>query len=149
MSINDPSTWAPPGESASDLWLEKSNLNGAMLCSIAYGVHTALYFIVLDHLTRHLTQRKGSAMVTRISWGLVAYITVNFILGTLAQAGEMRFTQLMFIDDRNIPGGPNGFIDAEYSNPPGMLTTTSYVILNWFADALVVGSFYTLSNTVC
>ena len=147
MSVNDPSTWAPPGESASDLWTEKSNLNGAMLCSIAYGAHTTLYFIVLSHFIRHPTQRKGSAGVAKISWGLVAYITINFILGTLAQAGEMRFTQLMFIDDRNFPGGPNAFNGAEYSDPPGMLTTTSYVILNWFADALVVSSFSILFDT--
>ncbi len=30
-------TYAPPGESASDLWLERSNLVGAVLGGVAYG----------------------------------------------------------------------------------------------------------------
>lgn len=32
-----PDSFAPPGESASDLWLERSNLDGMFLACVAYG----------------------------------------------------------------------------------------------------------------
>lgn len=31
-------SFAPPGESANDLWLERSNLDGAVLGGVAYGM---------------------------------------------------------------------------------------------------------------
>lgn len=140
MSLNDPSTWAPPGETAADLWEERSNFAGVVLSSAAYGVHLTLYLIVLHHLVQHPVQRSSAGGKLKVAWGLVVYITWNFILGTFGIAAEARFAELMFIDDRNYPGGPNAFNAAQYGDFINMFGTGAYVILNWFADGLVVST---------
>jgi hypothetical protein len=35
--MSDLGAFAPPGESANDLWVERSNLNGVILAGVAYG----------------------------------------------------------------------------------------------------------------
>lgn len=136
MSLDDPSSWAPPGLSAEDLWEERSNFIGVVLSSAAYGVHFTLYLIVLQHLISHPPHRSSGK--AKVPWWLVAYITWNFILGTFGIAAGAKFNQMTFIDDRNFPGGPNAFVAAEYGNFVNMFGTAAYVVLNWFADGLVV-----------
>ncbi|KAL5526074.1 hypothetical protein ACEPAG_7412 [Sanghuangporus baumii] len=141
------SSFAPPGESGSDLWEERSNFAGVVLSSVAYGIHLTIYLFVLHHLVKYPTQRAGASSVrARISWGLVAYITWNFILGTFGIAAESKFNEMTFIDDRNFPGGPNGFVSAEYGNFINIFGTVAYVILNWFADGLVIYRFWLIYN---
>ena len=76
--------YAPPGETASDLWLEKSNLIGAVLGGVAYGTsshsvyvgviafaanfsllrcaHCSFLFMLLrDHILRETLQGATSA----------------------------------------------------------------------------------------
>lgn len=145
---NDPASWAPPGESALDMWEERSNFDGVVLSSVAYGVHLTLYLFVLHHLVKHPTHPVGIGARTRVSWGLVAYITWNFVLGTFGIAGEARFNELTFVDDRNFPGGPDAFIAAQYGDFVNIFGTVAYVILNWFADGLVVSARISLIPAV-
>lgn len=141
MSLTNPSSWAPTGETPSELWEERSNFAGIVLSSVAYGVHLTLYLFVAHHLIRHPTRKSpvaGSGSRNHVSWPLVFYITWNFILGTFGIAAEARFNQLTFIDDRNFPGGPDEFIAVMYNDFVNMFGTAAYVVLNWFADGLVV-----------
>ncbi|EJD06440.1 uncharacterized protein FOMMEDRAFT_102223 [Fomitiporia mediterranea MF3/22] len=145
-SLTDPSTWAPPGESASDLWEERSNFVGVVLSSVAYGVHLTLYLFVLHHLIKHPSQRVGTGARARVSWGLVAYITWNFILGTFGIAAEARFNEFTYVDFRNFPGGPNAFVSSQYGDLINMFGTAAYIVLNWSADALVIYRFWLIYN---
>lgn len=141
MSLLNPASWAPPGESPTQLWEERSNFAGIVLSSVAYGVHLTLYLLVVQHLILHPTRKSavaGSGSKHHVSWTLVAYISWNFLLGTFGIAAEARFNQLTFIDDRNFPGGPDAFIATMYSDFVNMFGTAAYVVLNWFADGLVV-----------
>ena len=45
---------------------------------------------------------------------------------------------MTFIDARNFPGGPDAFVAAEYGVFVNIFGTVALVILNWFADGLVV-----------
>ena len=60
------------------------------------------------------------------------------MLGTFGIAAEARFNEMTFVDSRNFPGGPNAFVAAQYGTFINIFGTTAYVILNWFADGLVV-----------
>ncbi|KAH8103707.1 hypothetical protein DFH11DRAFT_1734629 [Phellopilus nigrolimitatus] len=144
MSASDPASWAPPGESPAALWEERSNFAGVVLASAAYGVHLTLFLFVLQHLLQHPAAR--GAAKPRVSWGLVAYISWNFVLGTLGIAAEARFNQLTFIDARNYPGGPNAFVAAQYGDFVNIFGTSAYVVLNWFADGLVIYRFWLIYN---
>lgn len=46
----------------------------------------------------------------------VAFICVIFILGTLMIAGNTKFDEMMWIDDRSFPGGPDAFLQLDYDN---------------------------------
>ena len=46
--------------------------------------------------------------------------------------------QLTYIDNRNYPGGPLGFLAVEFSLTPNVLSLASYIIGNVLADAFLV-----------
>ncbi|KAF9008606.1 hypothetical protein BDZ89DRAFT_542354 [Hymenopellis radicata] len=64
-----PSKFAPPGESAADLWAEQSNLNGIILSGVAYGVLFAISFQALLLFLNLPTMGKP------IQWTWVAHIS--------------------------------------------------------------------------
>ena len=150
-NASDPTTWAPPNESAFDLWTERSNFVSVPLSSVAYGIHLTLFLIVFHHLLYHPSSSSPSSSPPRFfrrknsnrnrkspSWYLLAYITANFVLGTFGIAAEARFNELTFVDARNFPGGPNAFVEAQYGDFVNIFGTAAYVVLNWLADGLVV-----------
>ena len=137
-NISDPSTWAPPNETAFDLWTERSNFVSVPLSSAAYGVHLTLFLIVFHHLLFHPSPSSSPSRARKPAWPLIAYISTNFVLGTFGIAAEARFNELTFVDDRNFPGGPNAFVIAQYGDFVNIFGTAAYVVLNWLADGLVV-----------
>ncbi|KAF8582008.1 hypothetical protein K439DRAFT_1647725 [Ramaria rubella] len=66
------------------------------------------------------------------------FSTSIFILGTLYLAGCMVLTSKMFIDERNMPGGPAAVIVAVYSQPPVMMANVSFAMQRWLADFLII-----------
>lgn len=50
-----------------------------------------------------------------VQWTWIAYISFMFTLATLGFAGNVKFNQLTYIDQRNIPGGPNAYTAKYYS----------------------------------
>jgi hypothetical protein len=70
-----------------------------------------------------------------------------FTLGSLGNAGNMRYNELTFIDARDFPGGPNGFVLAEYNYWVGAAGTICFIIASWFQDGFVASSFsFSLAN---
>ena len=59
----------------------------------------------------------------------------DFILGI-----EAEFNEFTFVDARDfqVPGGPNYFVLSQHGHFINIFGTSAYVMLNWFADALVV-----------
>jgi len=70
--------------------------------------------------------------------GLMIYITIIYILGTLYVAGLLQFTQDSFIDGRNIPGGPSVYETVMFSVPIDMLPNVIMVMLSWMCDIVNV-----------
>ncbi|KAF8645371.1 hypothetical protein AX16_007874 [Volvariella volvacea WC 439] len=134
----DPS-YAPPGESDFDLYVERSNLNGVILSAVAYGM---LLTIAVQALLLFLKPPKGR----RISWPLVVYLGVVVTLATIGLGGNIKFNQMTFIDHRNYPGGPNAFTVDFYQHPINMMAFASYTVLGWVADGLVLWRFSLMYN---
>ncbi|KAJ7724801.1 hypothetical protein B0H16DRAFT_1585624 [Mycena metata] len=129
----DSSSFAPPGESSLDLWIERSNLNGVLLSAVAYGI---LFTLTFQTLLIFLQLPRA-----KIPWGFVGYICAMFILASLGFGGNAKFNQMTFIDDRNIPGGPNAFTVEFYSTWVNMMSFAAYVLMSWLADGLVLWRF--------
>ncbi|KAJ7123513.1 hypothetical protein C8R44DRAFT_538714, partial [Mycena epipterygia] len=132
-NMSDSNSFTPSGESAYDLSVEYSNMYGALLSAIGYGI---LFTMTLQTLLLFFKLPKS-----KIPWRLVIYVSVTFILASIGFGGHAKFIQMAYIDDRNIPGGPNAFIVKFYSIPANMMSFTAYTIMSWMADGLVLWRF--------
>ena len=101
-----------------------------------------LYFQTIAALMSPV-HRKGKT----VKWGLVGYSTVMFLLVTTFTAMNVRLQQLSYIDNRDFPGipnslppGPIGWGLSMYSKPLVIVPNACFVIANWLADGLLVGT---------
>jgi hypothetical protein len=61
-----------------------------------------------------LTQRpRHGGKIADHRAALIAYILVTFILGTITTAANAKFTEMIWIDLRDAPGGPSWLIEYE------------------------------------
>ncbi|RDX57160.1 hypothetical protein OH76DRAFT_19488 [Lentinus brumalis] len=136
-------SFPPPGETSADLWLESSNLVGAVLGGVAYGIHVAVVAECLWHIFPRSFKR-GS----KNNWFLVAFVLVMFVTGTVNFACNTRMTQLMFVNNRAFPeGGPMGWFIANYAIDTNTAGNAGYIVANFFADALLLWRTYVVWNT--
>ena len=100
------SKWAPANETEADLWFERSNIDGAVLSGVAYGMCSPLQsslrvpLIVVGpgvHLTLYITcfillwqQRKSRPMR---SYVFLAFTSLSFVLATIGNAANTRFNE--------------------------------------------------------
>ncbi|KAJ7214266.1 hypothetical protein C8J57DRAFT_1538485 [Mycena rebaudengoi] len=131
-------SFAPPGESAYDLWVERSNLNGVVLAAVTYGILFTVTFQTLL-IFFQLPKRK-------VPWGFVTYISAMFTLASIGFGTNAKFNQMTYIDNRNIPGGPNAFTLQYYSIPLNLTGFVCYTMMSWLADGLVLWRFTLIFN---
>ena len=85
-----------------------------------------------------LSLRSSSAHKKKQAMIFTVYSCIIFILATFGFAGNTKFVQMTYIDYRNFPGGPNAFTFAFYTEFCNVFSIGSYVVMNWFADGLMV-----------
>ena len=116
------------------IFAEHTWLQGAFLGAVAYGIQFVLYVVTCFFLWRLRTPS-----TKRMNIIFIIYISIIFILSTLYIVGLFQFTQLSFIDGRNIPGGPQAFESMMFSLPIDMLANVIMVLNSWFCDIINVG----------
>ncbi|KAJ2915394.1 hypothetical protein MD484_g5041, partial [Candolleomyces efflorescens] len=126
--------YAPPGETAHDLWVERSNLIGLTLGAATYGIQLTIFTQCILILYSESKNRKNAR------W-LMAYSCAIFVLATFGIAANIKFIQMCYIDYRNYPGGPNAFTVSFYSTFVNVFGTAAYVVMNWLADGLMLYRF--------
>jgi len=107
------------------------------LSGVAYGV----LLVLVIQIVQLLYNNKG-----RNFWFRLGYVSLMFTLATIGFGGNVKFNQMTYIDDRNIPGGPNAFTTLYYSNWINMMSFACYVVMSWIADALVLYRFVIIWN---
>ncbi|KAF7290740.1 hypothetical protein MIND_01314700 [Mycena indigotica] len=127
-------SFAPEGETAFDLWIEKSFLDGYALAAVGYGVLLALTWQTM-HSFFSLPQKSRP-------WGLVGYAAMIFALATIGFGSATKINERSFVQDRNAPGGPSGFEVISFASPVNMMGVVAYVMLSWIADGLVLWRFW-------
>lgn len=120
-------------ETGEQMFTEKSFLQGALLAGVAYGTEVTLFAMTFWQLLH-----TRSAINSKRRYIFLAYISVIFILGTLFYASNAQFTQLAFIDNRNIQGGPGVYEETSFSIPIDELGNVCAIMSTWFCDALLV-----------
>lgn len=95
------------------------------------GIHIALFVSCLDLI---VSRRKKE----RKDWILLAYICLLFIFGTVGNALNAKWAEMIFVDDINFPGGPNAFNVDGSGLPVPLAGNTVYILNLLFADGLLV-----------
>ncbi|RDB26406.1 hypothetical protein Hypma_006563 [Hypsizygus marmoreus] len=132
--------WAPPGEIESDLWLERSTLDGKMLGCVAYGI----LFVLIVQALQSLWQKPRTP--GQRSWWLILYVICILILATVGVGTNAKFIQMTYIDYRNYPGGPNAFTFDLYGAPINVADFTAFVLVDWLTDGMMVYRFSIIWN---
>ena len=137
-SMSSASSWRP-NVPESQLFDEKTWLQGGILSAVAYGINLTLFILNVSLLRmRAKLEIKHDIRAKRQTICLLIYVCVIFILSTLTMASQAEMTQLGFIDDRDFPGGPAAYEELKFSNPISNLGTYCVALMNWFSDSLLV-----------
>ncbi|KAF9010828.1 hypothetical protein BDQ17DRAFT_1299432 [Cyathus striatus] len=132
-------SYAPPGESADDLWLERSNNDGLTLGGFCYGILFTLSVQCIEMLYYNRRSSKAARP-------LLFYTGLMLALGTVAFGGNAKFNELTYIGGRGYPGGPNAYTVDFYNHPINMSSFASYIMMGWLGDGLVLYRFFLLWN---
>ncbi|KAH8809647.1 hypothetical protein DL96DRAFT_1717163 [Flagelloscypha sp. PMI_526] len=135
----DPATFKPdlPDEL---LFIEKMWLQGALLSSIGYGAVVVLSYMCIYFL---VSEKRGTGSKAFKNYFIV-YVLALFIMATLFQACNSKFTELAFIDNRMYPGGPAAYENDFFSIPVDAAGNVVFVLANWSTDALLLWRFFTI-----
>ncbi|KII87372.1 hypothetical protein PLICRDRAFT_253041 [Plicaturopsis crispa FD-325 SS-3] len=134
------SSWTPD----TDLWLERSRLNGELLAGVSYGIFFLLTIQALRALLR--TEKRSGLPVADRRTILVVYVVITFILATIGFAANAKYTQMIWIDLRNAPGGPPALINLELNYWINRLALDSYYLMEWFMEALLLHRCFIVWN---
>ncbi|KAG0693462.1 hypothetical protein DFH29DRAFT_395798 [Suillus ampliporus] len=93
-----------------DLWLERSRLDGMVLGSVSYGVFCLLTVQAWIALMKR--PRYGGKIADHCR-ALLSYILITFVLRTISSAVSAKYTEMIGIDLRDVPGGPTTLIGQE------------------------------------
>ncbi|KAK7005719.1 hypothetical protein R3P38DRAFT_2647329 [Favolaschia claudopus] len=128
-----------PDETPAQIFSEHTWLQGVFLACVAYGMVALLFFQCIDVLLFTPTRKPS-----RCGRALACYIGVLFGLSTVYIGALIQFTQLAFIDGRNIPGGPNEFENEMFNMPVDMLANVTMTVLSWLSDLINIWRCYVI-----
>lgn len=105
-----------------------------ILGAVSYGM---LFLLTIQAATAILHRRGGGQIGVQRPW-LLGYICITFVLATIGFAANVKYTEMIWIDLRNAPGGPATLIQNELSYWINVMALTCYYIMEWFMQALLV-----------
>ncbi|KAG1770933.1 hypothetical protein EDD22DRAFT_984791 [Suillus occidentalis] len=126
-----------------DLWLERSRLDGMMLGAVSYGgflILTVQAAIALVQRPRH------GGKIADHRFSLLAYVFITFILGTIGFAANAKYTEMIWIDLRDAPGGPSRLIEEEMNYSINIVAISCYFVMEWFMQALLLHRCFVIWN---
>nr|GAT49119.1 predicted protein [Mycena chlorophos] len=120
-----------PDEPEATIEYERNFVAGDVVSGTGYGIQLVLYVTC----ARFLLQRRGHS---RQHLFLLAYITLIMLLESLFTAVQARTVQMVYIDNRNYPGGPwNYFLNSQTAAVNVMFLVTLF-LMTFLSDLLVL-----------
>jgi len=118
-----------------DLWLERSRLAGMMLAAVSYGG----FFVLTVQAASALMQRpRHGGSIAENRYCLLFYVFITFVLGTVGFAGNAKYTEMIWIDLRDAPGGPVWLIENELDYSINVVVVACYYVMECFMQALLL-----------
>ncbi|KAG2130881.1 hypothetical protein DEU56DRAFT_914644 [Suillus clintonianus] len=126
-----------------DLWIERSRLAGIIIGAVSYGV----YFLLTVQSSIALVRRpRHGAQIANHRLALLFYIFITFALGTISFAANAKYTEMIWIDLRDAPGGPLTLIQNEMAYRINVLALSSGHVQEWFMSALLLYRCFVIWN---
>jgi hypothetical protein len=79
---------------------------------------------------------------------LIFYITLLFVIESIYTAVQARTVQIMYIDNRNYPGGPWAYFLATQNLPVNVMFYATLFVLTFLSDLLVVSRLNGVLDTL-
>ena len=137
-----------------DLWLERSRLAGMLLAAVSYGecspspaLHPVqnripllgIFFLLTIEATVALNRRPCHGGQTAHHRPMfLSYIWITFVLATIGFSGNARFTEMIWIDLRDAPGGPTALILDEFNYWINVMSLAWYVLCIFLGGYFIV-----------
>ncbi|KAI0030173.1 hypothetical protein K488DRAFT_54802 [Vararia minispora EC-137] len=143
MSSFRVSPYAPANETSYDLYVERLNLYGYQLGAFGHGVALVIAIVTMHALWILRDSQPKFAYI------LLTYVFVIFSLGTIGNAGNLKWAELAFVENREYPGGPNAyFIHQKSSLVVNQMCSSAYVVVTWMQDGFILYRFLVVFNFV-
>ncbi|KAG2365379.1 hypothetical protein BDR07DRAFT_1329350 [Suillus spraguei] len=126
-----------------NLPLERSRLVGMILGGVSYGVYlllTVQALIALMQRPRH-GQKIANNRLT-----LICYTLITFSLGTIDFAGNIKYTEMIWIDLRDAPGGPVALIKNIMHYRINFMAICCGYVAEWLMQALLLYRCFVIWN---
>ncbi|KAG1814337.1 uncharacterized protein BJ212DRAFT_366181 [Suillus subaureus] len=123
--------------------IERFRLDGMMVACAIYGV----YFLLTVQAWIALMQRpRHGEKIADHRLALLFYVFITFVLGTISSATNARYTEMIWIDLRDAPGGPLALIEGYMSYRINFIALSTGHIQEWFMQALLLHRCFVIWN---
>ncbi|KAK7064601.1 hypothetical protein R3P38DRAFT_3250175 [Favolaschia claudopus] len=125
-----------PSDTPYELAFERSFYIGSYITAILYGVQLFMFFLSTYFLLYSSTDARKE------SYFYITYGTVMLTLWTIALSCNAVFGQLVWIDHRDVVGGPAAYLSANIASWYNTLGTVTGICMNFMADGLMLYRAY-------
>ncbi|KAF9068958.1 hypothetical protein BDP27DRAFT_1294411 [Rhodocollybia butyracea] len=120
-----------PDEPESIIQVERFFLAGDLVAGAGYGIQVVLYYSCAMYLWNWRKQSFKSLF-------LLGYITLLISVSTIFVIVQARTVQLMYVDNRNYPGGPWPYFLATQNLAVNVMFDACLFVLTFLADTLML-----------
>ncbi|KAF5383355.1 hypothetical protein D9757_008391 [Collybiopsis confluens] len=120
-----------PDEPEATIQVERFFIAGDVTVGIGYGIQLALYYSCAMYLW---SRRKQS----RKALFLLAFISLQLSVWTIFVIVQARTIQLMYVDNRNYPGGPWSYFLATQNLAVDVMFDATLFIMTFLSDSLML-----------
>ncbi|KIK42624.1 hypothetical protein CY34DRAFT_83232 [Suillus luteus UH-Slu-Lm8-n1] len=126
-----------------DLWIERSRLVGMLLGCVTYGI---FFLLSVQSCLALMRRPQHGGKIANNRPALVFYVIITFTLRTLSISANAKYTEMIWIDLRNAPGGPLTLIEDEMAYPINIVALSTGHIQEWFMQALLLHRCFAIWN---
>ncbi|KAG5653909.1 hypothetical protein H0H81_009501 [Sphagnurus paluster] len=125
-----------PEEDAATIFLERTFLAGDFICGVGYGGFPSIF-----------SGSKSQFLITFSGIQLVLYTVFLLVIESIFEGVQTRTVELMYVDNRNYPGGPWEYFLATQNLPINVMFISCIFTLTFLADLLVMWRCWVIWGT--
>ncbi|KAG0693458.1 hypothetical protein DFH29DRAFT_816289 [Suillus ampliporus] len=115
----------------------------------AVDIYTAIgvfFLLTVQAWIALMRQPRYGGKIADHSRALLFYIFITFVLRTISFAASAKYTEMIWIDLRDAPGGPATLIEDEMNYRINVVAFSTAHIQEWFMQALLLHRCYVIWN---